>query len=75
MDSEQTSAIYGVLMEINSRLGAVEERTTETLAEVKKTNGRVTALEHFRWVIAGAGIVIAAIGTWAWDVWKTVTKH
>jgi hypothetical protein len=76
MDTGQTDSINAALREISSRLGVLEERTTETLAEVRKTNGRVSALERFRWIVAGAGIVVAAVGTWAWDVWKTFNpKH
>jgi hypothetical protein len=83
VDSEQTTAIFGMLADIREQIGALgkgvdvlDERTKEILAEGKRTNGRVSALERFRWLVVGAAMAAAAVSTWAWDVWKTLNgKH
>lgn len=63
MSDRHTDLILETLMELKDRVGAIEANVEAVLAQTTKTNGRVTALERWRWLLAGGAAVIVA----AWE--------
>jgi hypothetical protein len=58
-----------VFSRILSRLDAIDQRSAEMLAQVKKTNGRVSKLENWRWAVVGGLAVLTTLVGW-YVVWS-----
>lgn len=54
--------------EVVEKLGGLEAKVEALLIEARKTNGRVTALEKWRYIMVGGGLVSGAVVSALWEV-------
>jgi hypothetical protein len=52
-------------VDLSRDIGRITEKLDAVHAEARKTNGRVTSLEQFRWKLGGAMMLAVAIAEWA----------
>jgi hypothetical protein len=61
---EVKEALAVVATESAANRAEVKQSLTRVFEVVSKTNGRVTALERFKWMVSGALVVIVTVMGW-----------